>query len=168
MPRSVVITFDASEMPAGKATADHPGMAVRMYVADDILDDGLDVHYEVINGSKSTIEELVAAAGALFSATFRVTQDRPNIWRATARYFDVGPIAQHDVWGEILRRRTEADRLMQVYEGGLCIVRMDMAPNATAHEADALAEKIRSAATRACSVRVADLGRSLEDWQPLA
>lgn len=168
---SLVCTFAIEELVAGRITKEHPGTAVRMYIADEILSDGLDVRYEILGGDAAARAKLIEESEHLFGATFKVTQDRPAVWRAHACFTDLSALEAHPVFGAMLAMREDADRAVLIFEDGLCIVRLDF----DLEEADpkleswrvALAEGVQQMGDTG-AIRVAQLDRSLEDWQPLA
>lgn len=168
---SLISTFEATDLVAGAVTRNHPGCAVRIYIADEVLDDGLDMHYEILGGDLEAREEIQQESRRLFGAEFKVTQDRPDVWRANGCFHDLTVLRAHPVFGRLLDLRKEADRVLMVFEAGLCILRLDFACG----DDDPRVAKWKSAFLggiealgREGTVRAALLDRSLEDWAPLA
>lgn len=164
---SIVSTFPADDLVAGRATRDHPGCAVRIYIADDVLEDGLDAHYEILGGTPEAREGILEECVRLYEATFKVTQDRQTVWRANACFHATEVLENHPIFGRLLSLRQHADRTLMVFEAGKCIIRMDFDGE---HAIQTWEQQFRDGmAELGCpgTVRVAELDRSLEDWRPL-
>lgn len=167
--QSVVATYQGLASSLARLTANNPGVAVRIQVADDNLDDGLDLNYEMIGGNPDLSAEVVRLIEDHFNGTAKVTQDRPGLWRAFVCLHDLDALKQHPLYGIMLDHRQDADRVLMVFEEGQCIQRIDFDAD-EAGDVEGVANALRQSAKAAgldCMVRTANLGRSLEDWEPL-
>ncbi len=142
-------------------------MALRITIADEILEDGLDVMYEIMGGHVADRDTIIAETERVYAASFKVTQDRDTVWRAQGVLRDVAPLYKHPVYAALLDQRGVAERSLMVVEAGMCILRIDYADEEPIQAAMDLFRESLIDAGKEGMVRCHDLGRSLEDWRPL-
>lgn len=168
---SVVVYMDAPPESAGALTRQVPGLAVRMTVVDEVIEDGLDVFYEILGGTPDLRATMIGTMQQQYRATIKVNQDRPEAWRANVCFLDLAPMRDNPFFDALLESRFDSDRLVLVYEDGMAIYRVDLPATKSAEDVAAVADRIRAAARRVdpkATVRTGELARELEDWQPLA
>lgn len=166
---ALIATFDASSFPSGRLTGQHAGMAVRLSVADDILEDGLDATYEVVGGPREVREQVMAGLRAEYGADIKITQNREDVLRFIACFHNWQILRDHPVMSLLIDKRYAVDRMSIVYEAGQCVLRLTF----PAGETDASLETHRANLAQVCKdaglvalVRVGALDREMEDWKP--
>lgn len=167
---SVVVYMDAPPKSAGAVTRDVPGLAIRMTVVDEVIEDGLDVFYEILGGTPEVCSLLIGGMQQQYQAKIRVNQDRLEAWRANVCFTDLSSMRENPFFNALLDTRFDSERLVLVYEDGMAIYRLDLPAAWTMKDAEVIADRIRDAARRTdprAVVRLGELARDLEDWQPL-
>ena len=168
---SVVVYMDAPSDSTGAWTREVPGLAVRMTVVDEVIEDGLDVFYEILGGTAEIRTLLIGGMQQQYQATIKVNQDRPEAWRANVCFTDLSAMRSNPFFSALLDMRYESERLILVYEDGMAIYRLDLPDSYSMEDAEAVATRIRDAARRSdpdVIVRIGELARDLEDWEPLS
>lgn len=140
---SIVIYMDAPDYATGRFTKDCPGVAIRMTVADEILEDGLDVFYEILGGDAELRQTLVLEMKKQYQATIKVNQDREDAWRANVCFNNVGALRNVPLFQAFLDHRYDSERLVLVYEDGMAIFRVDLPGKASEPDANRVAKKLR-------------------------
>lgn len=168
---SVIVYMNAPENSAGYVTKGRPGMAVRMTIADDIMEDGIDLRCEIIGGNEDDRQGVVKHLIDFYDASYKITQEREYMWTANVCLHNVQAARENPLFDAVLTQRQWADKFVMVYEAGMLALRLDFPDHIASAQQDQVTNTLCAAARMIDPSAVARRGVAtniLDSWRPLA